>query len=394
MAHTKLEKMDSDPDSDFECVPHSVLFANSKCDGEQHCENKEGQTTVCEKARKVLDSVDPKLQRFFHEPPGKGRSVMYGGVNLINGKMYVGQHRHGQGGKSVSQTRWKQHMKANGACPAFSAAVQKYGVDSFKCVILAIVSDEESDEAEIHAISVDGWNTSVHSGGGYNIDKGGRGSEKTEKGIDAIRTAARNPIKRQKHSKDAVALWSDPKFRAKQKAGRIAAHARPHIKKKRSESSKLMWKNPKYREKKLNTTLKLASSPETFVWRSAAAKKRWQDPLYRVKRLESLRNSANFPNFLAKVSSNSKKMWTNPDYRLKKTAELKVIANDPEIKKKKMLTIMKRRCDVLNACATPEERKRKEKQFRSTDQTAKRRAMEAGSSTGSGSSGVSITSHK
>jgi hypothetical protein len=314
------------------------------------------QTDVCKAAEDVLSRVHPELQRFMEEPPGEGYAVIYAGLNLKNGKMYVGQHRHGQEGKSVAETRWKQHMKANGACPAFSGAIKKYGAGAFKCVILDVCPEENADDVEIEAISNDGWDTLPPKG--YNLDKGGCGSQRTVSGIEAVRAANKKPEKRQKHSKDAIRQWSDPAFREKQYAGRVAAHARPHVKKRRGNVMKAVWRRQEYREKIAATRIESASRPETIALISAASKKNWQDQAYRENLVSKRREKAKDPDFISKISKNSKSMWECPAYRSKKRA-----------------AVLKRRNAILEACKSPEERRLKELQFNRTDRDAKRRSM-------------------
>lgn len=101
---------------------------------------------------------------------------MYGYVykttNLVNGKIYVGQHR----------------------CPTFDTnyygsganilkAIDKYGIDSFKCELIEECSnDQELNEKEIFYIAL---YDSTDRNKGYNLTAGGQGTVNYRHTIDA-----------------------------------------------------------------------------------------------------------------------------------------------------------------------------------------------------------------
>ena len=86
-------------------------------------------------------------------------------VNLVNGKIYVGQ--------SINiQKRWYQHRSdynKDGGCPILYAAIRKYGIENFSFEVIEECSLELLDEREKYWISK--MNTLVPNG--YNIALGG-----------------------------------------------------------------------------------------------------------------------------------------------------------------------------------------------------------------------------
>lgn len=86
-------------------------------------------------------------------------------VNLVNGKIYVGQ--------SINiQKRWYQHKSdynKEGGCPILYAAIRKYGIENFSFEVIEECSLELLDEREKHWIS----QMNTLNPNGYNIALGG-----------------------------------------------------------------------------------------------------------------------------------------------------------------------------------------------------------------------------
>ena len=86
-------------------------------------------------------------------------AYIYKTTNLINGKVYVGQH-HGS---------FDPHYHGSGNL--IRAAVKKYGVDNFETILIEeCVNDNELNEREVFWIS---YFDSQDLNKGYNIHKGG-----------------------------------------------------------------------------------------------------------------------------------------------------------------------------------------------------------------------------
>ena len=87
---------------------------------------------------------------------------IYKTTNLINGKIYIGQHKC---------SSWDNNYKGSGT--VLFRAFNKYGFDNFKCELLETVeSQEELNNREKYYIDLfDSRNTLV----GYNISEGGIG---------------------------------------------------------------------------------------------------------------------------------------------------------------------------------------------------------------------------
>ena len=89
--------------------------------------------------------------------------VVYLILNLVNGKKYVGQTTR------TVEERFKEHATADSA---IGRAIQKYGVENFRCgVIVICFSKAELDAQEIHYIAV----LRSKAPTGYNLTDGGDG---------------------------------------------------------------------------------------------------------------------------------------------------------------------------------------------------------------------------
>ena len=95
------------------------------------------------------------------------RLIIYKTVNLINGKIYIGQHE---------QTEGEHFDTYLGSGTIITNAIKKYGKQNFKKEILEICDNKESlNEREIYWIKFyDSTNRDI----GYNVLEGGEGSDK------------------------------------------------------------------------------------------------------------------------------------------------------------------------------------------------------------------------
>lgn len=101
--------------------------------------------SVAPKLAARLASIGPEIQKYGDIPPGRGYGVVYAGVCLATGKIYVGRHVHGVGGRSVRDTRWNAHKRgrSNRGCCRLYNEIAKYGTSNFAWFILERVPEEE-----------------------------------------------------------------------------------------------------------------------------------------------------------------------------------------------------------------------------------------------------------
>src|SRR5208337_2855377 len=95
--------------------------------------------------------------------------VIYLISNIVNGKVYVGQHQ----GVDLNH-RWRQHVKTAqlGSKLAFHKAIRKYGADSFSVTLLSTASSKtDLDEQEIRLIRE---YRAMNPAYGYNMTPGGQ----------------------------------------------------------------------------------------------------------------------------------------------------------------------------------------------------------------------------
>lgn len=151
-----------------------------------------------------MDDDEEFLKFYATNPPGPDMAVCYVATNIVNGKEYVGQHRHGLSGKSVQKARWNSGHKG---CAYFEAALKKYGRKSFEWKVIWHGNEEEVDEAEENLISAKFRNTLAPNG--YNIRKGGASAGLSEIGIQrnkaAQKLAQNRPEVRRRSSETAKA---------------------------------------------------------------------------------------------------------------------------------------------------------------------------------------------
>lgn len=100
---------------------------------------------------------------------------IYKTTNLINGKIYIGQHKWNK--ESIDE-----NYKGSGF--ALKKAINKYGYDNFQCIIIDKAdSYEELNEKEIFWIlTYDSTNPEI----GYNLDKGGKATYRDTRDVRVI----------------------------------------------------------------------------------------------------------------------------------------------------------------------------------------------------------------
>lgn len=168
--------------------------------------------------------VEPSWQKYGDLPPGKGRAVVYVGVNTINGMMYVGKHKHGIQGLPCSQSRWKQHARGGlGTSRRIHNALNFYGKDAFQWFILEHIPEELALEYEDYWISSRGLNTL--SPNGYNlvaaVESGGFSNESLARMSAAQKKRWEDPKAHEKQSKLAFEVQNDAETRQKQSQSKL-----------------------------------------------------------------------------------------------------------------------------------------------------------------------------
>lgn len=179
----------------------------------------------------------PSLQEYLHKAPGQGLGVIYLMINTVTKLMYVGQHRHGVSGRSV-QKRFTAHFNSKTHSHLYNS-IRAHGRSAFECFIIDHCSEADLNEKEIFFIA----HLQTKYPLGYNNEKGGGGAAKSERGLDALRKANRDPEKRSKSS----VPWSRER---KEKAlpNMKAAQNRPGVRAANSTKSKKHWATPGARE--------------------------------------------------------------------------------------------------------------------------------------------------
>jgi hypothetical protein len=113
--------------------------------------------------------------------------VIYAGICIPSGKVYVGKHAHGKRGKSVGYSRWKRHENGSGGNAPIHRAIVRHGADSIEWHVIDLVAEEHLSERERFWISIDGLDTL--SPNGYNLHPGGEGGALTEEHRENIKTS-------------------------------------------------------------------------------------------------------------------------------------------------------------------------------------------------------------
>lgn len=114
----------------------------------------------------------------------KKYGYIYKTTNLINGKIYIGQHKYG-----------KNDKRYIGGGTLLKKSIEKYGKNNFKCEIIEeLDSLKELNEREIYWIS---FYNSTDKNIGYNIERGGNlgpTSDSTKKKLSKALSGKNNPM--------------------------------------------------------------------------------------------------------------------------------------------------------------------------------------------------------
>ncbi len=200
----------------------------------------------------------------------KPYGIVYALINMINGKMYVGQTTQG------IDARWRQHKLLQGKCRALEAALSKYGPDSFYIDTLCEAStQQELDSLEAHWVVALG----TVSPNGYNLRDGGGAVGKMSDSTKAlIRELALEPARLARFN----AMRVRPDILARQSAiskarwplvkeRMIAAHTSPEARAKKSMSLKAHYAQPGAKERLVEARRAVMASPESKAKKSASS---------------------------------------------------------------------------------------------------------------------------
>ena len=329
---------------------------------------------AAESIARIRAMAPAELQQYAEAPPGEGWGVIYVGLNVFNGKMYAGQHSHGELGQSVYRARWRAHVLVRDH-GKFKNSMKKWGCHAFVWLVLARVPMCLLNDSEIATIAL---LDSVRNG--YNIEDGGSGTPRSAKGLAAIRAANLDPAKIKKHRYASLDKWKDPAYKERQHASRKRAWTKPERKEVASASQKALW-TPEYTAAMSAKRIVANARPEVKKKVGDASKRAWQRPGHRDKmcviRQETYKGKAGAARKKA-ISERYTKMWENPEYREKKSKHNKAMRNDDAVRAKRRATILKKREASLAKCTTEAERKKKIRQWKKTDNLQARTFAAAG----------------
>lgn len=189
-----------------------------------------------------------------------------------SGKSYVGQTI-----KKKVEARWRAHKTNSrflkGSCRAVNAAIRKYGWKNVTKKVLAIVPDEEIDDAEVKFIAKfnsyhNGYNLTV--GGDVNpMSKNGPLTEYHKQRLKETGHAART-------SKTIRACHKDPEWRKAWHDNHKSSHQTQEHRDGQSERSKKMWAAEKAAGKDRGKAISAALNDP--VYKAKRAEKRANDP--------------------------------------------------------------------------------------------------------------------
>lgn len=171
---------------------------------------------------------------------------IYKTTNLVNGKVYVGQHK-----RAVFDPCYY------GSGKIIRHAIAKYGIDNFKCEVLQwCFSLDELNLAERLAVALF---KAKHGNRCYNIADGGNGyamkfaDEESKRATSKRKSIAGkkrfdNPVERKIVSDRAYARWHDPVQGAKWRASAKQRYERhPEHRAMQSARNVAMWQDDNYR---------------------------------------------------------------------------------------------------------------------------------------------------
>ena len=219
-------------------------------------------------------------------------------TNTTTGRVYIGQTTN-------FRTRWMNHRRElrNGTHRNIylQNAWVKYGEAAFEFAIhtdMSAVPQEKLAEtlnrAEINLLS------SLPAT--YNLMEAGNS------GIVAS-TETRAILSRQR-----LAMWSDPIFKAN-----------------RSAATKKLYKDPLWKAARDAAVKEGVNMPEVKAKVSARALALWEDPSHRAAMSETHAKLWEDPSYRAQQSASRKASWANPESRARRVAALKKSASDPAV---------------------------------------------------------------
>lgn len=228
---------------------------------------------------------------------------IYKTTNLVNGKIYIGQHKY--------EGKVKNYI---GSGTLLQKAIKKYGKEKFKIQIIEICySLKELNKREIHWIS---FYNSTNKKIGYNIEEGGSPGpvlEETKKKISIMtKKAMANLQIKEKISKAATGKHPSEETRKKMSnshKGKATGKRKPLSKKHKKKLSISL--TGKRRSKEIKEKMKEAQNrPEVKKKISESVKKRLNDP--KIKKVQS---------------ENGKKYWADLEKRKKRSQDYMGIKN-------------------------------------------------------------------
>ena len=154
----------------------------------------------------------------------KSFSCIYKWINLVNGKVYVGQTQN------FYNRMVQYHTK--GATPKLQNSIEKYGIDSFDIEVVELCDIERLDEREQYWMD---YYCTYCSDYGYNISP----TAGTTRGVKYSPEVCEKISKIVKER--AVHLYGE-------KNGMYGKHHTEETLKRMSEHSKELWKDPEYRQ--------------------------------------------------------------------------------------------------------------------------------------------------
>lgn len=155
---------------------------------------------------KVVDKGIETLTEYERNPRKNDAAVkyeIYGMVNHVNGKMYIGQTKQGY------LKRFYQHTNPSDRCPALAKAMKKYGAGAFTCELLDVACDQETaNEKEKMWIAL---LKTYKSENGYNLSMGGQighFNEETLQKMSESHKGEKNHFYGKTHSEAQKRKWS------------------------------------------------------------------------------------------------------------------------------------------------------------------------------------------
>jgi len=186
----------------------------------------------------------PELQKYIHEPPGPKLAVLYVGRCTVDNLEYVGLHKHGKSGKSVLQTRIRDHVNNKRASTRIHRSIAFHGMANHRWQIIWHGPEDEVANKEYEATLPSGRNTI--SPNGLNLQEGGFQPTHSAETIEKQRQAAKAQQEKARASGDATInehgnhwwLTASKEEVAKAREAHNAAHRTPEYRQQRSEIAK------------------------------------------------------------------------------------------------------------------------------------------------------------